>query len=908
MTPQQRVGQLFVVRFPGTDVSPSSAIAELIKDFHVGGVQLTAANGNFATNKTSTSPTPTLQIAQLVRTLQRYALFKSADAPLMDGAVLIESIVGVPLLIVVEQDASHTSRAELREINSGVTALPSQLALGATWSPVYAERVGEIIGSEYASMGINVLIGPRLDLNSGIPSEGDLGTRSFGGDPFWVGKMGAAFVSGVHEGSEQRVAVIARSYPGLGVADRDVKETIPFAQRSLEQLRQFDLQPFFAVMRDAPGGENVDGVVMTHIRYRGLYGNFRTSTRPVSVDQTAHQALMAFPEVISWRENGGLVFSDALGARSLRRFYDPLDITFNGRRIAQEAFFAGNDVLMLGNFGLTNDWREQLANIKDVLSYFVSRYLDDPGFAMRVDEAALRVLALKVRLYDGDFARALQPSPTPINQGDMSAQNMLTLIARDSATALLPLSVELPAPSSRDFIVFFTDDRLVQECPTCEPYPAIPPRALEEIALNLYGPRATGLVKPEQLASYTFSDLSAFNKAMSRNSSADQPRLTPSAPGEPLESDSEGQRALQVASAINQASWLVFAMIDVDPAVPSSLALRDFLASSADSLQDKRVVVFAFGAPHYLGATEIGKLTAYFGMYSRAPAHLDAAVRLLFDELPPLGSSPVSISALNYNLLTQTAPDPRQVIRLVVLSTADAAGTPEPPTLKIGDRLTLRAGPILDANSRVVPDGTQVQFVLVYPAERVEQRLPAISTVAGFADVTITLERQGQLEIRAEAEPALTSDRVILDISDQVSIETIRPTPQPTPTLTPSATLGETSPQEPTPTVAPQMASVSNSPLPRGLANFAYTLLSLSVISLLSLLAQRQLRAVVRVRYVALIWIVGWLAYVVATLAGVSIVSELPWSEPVAPTLAATAAALMTSLSLSLFAPVRGSR
>lgn len=903
MPPPQRVGQLFVVRFLNSDVSPESAIAELITDFHIGGVQLTAANSVLGAGKATS---PTLHIAQLVRTLQGYALFGASGLPEDGLAEGDRRLGGIPLLIVVEQDASHVGRGELREISQGLTPLPSQLALGATWNVKHAQAVGEILGREYAALGVNVLIGPRLDLNMGVAGEGDLGTRSFGGDPFWVGKLGAAFVSGVHQGSAHRVAVVARSFPGLGVADRDINETIPSVQRSLDQLRQFDLQPFFAVMQGAPGESAVDGVVATHIRYRGFQGNIRASTRPFSVDPAAHQVLMSLPEVAAWRSSGGVVFSDALGLRSLRRFYDPIETTFNGRRIAQEAFLAGNDVLLLGSFGLTNDWREQLANIKDLLTYFASQYVQDVAFAERVDESVLRILALKLRLYEGDFAQALVPSQRLAELNSAANQTVLAAVARDSATALIPVSADLPTPAAGEPIVFFTDDRLIQECPTCPSYPAIDSRALEEIALNLYGPRATGLVSPTQLFSFTFSDLSAFNAAVDRNAEALRPLATstlPAAVGEPNESSAADRVVLQVADAINRATWIVFAMIDADAAVPSAQALRAFLAGSADMLRDKRVVVFAFGAPYYLSATEIGKLSAYYGLYSRSPAHLDVAVKLLFGALSPRGSSPVSIPALNYNVLAQTAPDPRQVIPLLALSPNDESSNRNLPALKIGDRLTLRAGPVLDSNGRIVPDGTQVQFVLGYPSERVEQRQPMISTRDGMAELTITLERRGRLEIRVEAEPALTSDRVILDIADQVSVETIRPTPQLIPTFTPPALTSSPAPSTPAVVEASKPAQQSALVLPAGLAKFALTLLTLSVISAGSFLSQRHVRLALRVRHMALAWIAGWLAYIVVVVTDARLFSEWPWAVQLAPTLAAGGVALMLSLSFALLSP-----
>ena len=48
MTPEERVGQLFLVTFTGLDTGDQSAIYNLIVNHHVGGVILRASNDNFA--------------------------------------------------------------------------------------------------------------------------------------------------------------------------------------------------------------------------------------------------------------------------------------------------------------------------------------------------------------------------------------------------------------------------------------------------------------------------------------------------------------------------------------------------------------------------------------------------------------------------------------------------------------------------------------------------------------------------------------------------------------------------------------------------------------------------------------------------------------------------------------------
>ena len=114
-------------------------------------------------------------------------------------------------------------------------------------------------------------------------------------------------------GRNNRLAVAARSLPGKGGSDRPVDEEVPTVRRSLDQLKQIELAPFFAVSRGAPGSSTTaDAFIATHIRYQGLQGNIRATTAPISLDPQALNSLLALPELAPWRQEGGVVVSLSL--------------------------------------------------------------------------------------------------------------------------------------------------------------------------------------------------------------------------------------------------------------------------------------------------------------------------------------------------------------------------------------------------------------------------------------------------------------------------------------------------------------------------------------------------------------------------------------------------------------------
>jgi beta-N-acetylhexosaminidase len=222
-------------------------------------------------------------------------------------------------------------------------------------------------------------------------------------------------------------------------------------------------------------------------------------------------------------------------------------------------------------------------------------------------------------------------------------------------------------------------------------------------------------------------------------------------------------------------------------------------------LPPKKVIALAYGSPYYLDTTEISKLTAYYGVYSKTPAFVEASVRALFQEFAPPGASPVTVQGINYNLITWTEPDPDQVISVMVANLpAGGEEAPSPIGVQVGDTLRLRSGIILDRNGHPVPDGTPVTFRLFYPAESLELPRQETTTVDGVAETIITLEREGRLEITASSPPALQSVTLVVTIQgdEPAMIATVVPPPTPTPTSTaiPTATPAPTTTPTPTAT------------------------------------------------------------------------------------------------------------
>ncbi len=797
MSPEAKVGQLVLISFPGTDVGPDSDIVALLQEYNIGGILLKPENGNFGEGFILSQ-----DVVSMTSQLQSVNWFAREPLTLTLGNddTVPYRVAHVPLLIGVEPTISG---APPTAYISGTSALPTPLAIGATWRPELATSVGAVLAQELTALGFNLYLGPDLNvLYTPRPSDpADLGTAVFGGDPFWVGQMGRAYIQGLHEGAEGRLLVAPRHLPGLGSADRPLEEEVPTVQKPLEQLEQIELAPFFAAASARPGADQAaDAFVVTHIRYRGFQGNIRQTTRPISLDAQALKLVTSLEEVQPWRESGGVLIADNLGLASVHRFYDPTGVSFNARQITQDALSAGNDLLILDRFSVERDWDQHFANIRDTLRFLASRYKDDPAFQRVVDNAVYRILQMKLRTYPNSLLDNLLPSPEEVTATLGHGEPVNSQVALNALNLISPLSDDQlpPSPQAGESIVIFTQEQNASMPLIQEPsYLYLDQNAVERVLLRFYGPEGTDVLRRNAIQSFSFEDL-----ILALDQSGIEPPPTPTPASPAIDEDIQPVPvSTLVLDALQEADWIVFAPTGLDTSRESvSFALKRFLAEQANIL-DARLVVLAYGPPYELDSTEVSKLDLYYGLFSTSSSFVDVGARAIFRDLVAPGDSPVSIPSLNYLISNQTMPDPEQ---LISFNLVDEAGVPLTPTaqadIHIGDLIHLRTAPIVDRNGHLVPDGTPVQFNLSYPQEGIEREIIAPST-AGIATANVNLERVGQLDITVQSEPAVSSIKLELMIQDDgVTITEIEPTPTPTSTPTPTPTVTPTATPTPTPT------------------------------------------------------------------------------------------------------------
>ncbi|WP_369375379.1 glycoside hydrolase family 3 N-terminal domain-containing protein [Promicromonospora sp. Populi] len=251
------------------------------------------------------------------------------------------------LVIAVDEEGGDVSRLEA---TSG-SSLPGAAALGAyPGGGSVSLDAGRALGRVLAAAGINLLLGPVLDVVS-EPDNPVIGVRAFGTTPEQVARHGIGFARGVRSAG---VGVCGKHFPGHGATTVDSHLGLPVVDAPLDVVRARDLLPFArALCPDSglanpgpfnpgpfnPGPFNpgqsgldqsrLDAVMTAHVLFPAI------GPAPASIEPAATRLL---------RELGhdGPIITDALDMGALRQ------LTGSVGEAAVRAVEAGADLLCLG--------------------------------------------------------------------------------------------------------------------------------------------------------------------------------------------------------------------------------------------------------------------------------------------------------------------------------------------------------------------------------------------------------------------------------------------------------------------------------------------------------------------------------------------------------------------------------
>lgn len=357
MTLKQKVTQMLMVDFRYWDedltddvgkvgfTEMNDQVRKVIEDYDFGAVIYFAQN--------------------LIETEQSYKLtMELQKAATKDG--------GIPLIISADQEGGSVFR-----LGTG-TALPGNMALGATGNTSYSYAAGKIIGSELASLGINTTLAPVVDVNNNANNP-VIGLRSYGDDATMVGKMASATIKGL---AEYNVIGCAKHFPGHGDTATDSHYGLPSVDKSKDVLLQNELKPYEVAIE-----QGIEMIMTAHILYPQLESDTIVSAKTGKAESLPATMSDDIITGLLKEEMGfkGIVVSDGMNMAGISNNWDQVQSTVI-------AIQAGVDMLCMP-CELYN--LEDLETLDAIINGVIAAVEDGTIPESRINDAVTRILTVK---------------------------------------------------------------------------------------------------------------------------------------------------------------------------------------------------------------------------------------------------------------------------------------------------------------------------------------------------------------------------------------------------------------------------------------------------------------------------------------------------------------------------------
>jgi beta-N-acetylhexosaminidase len=145
----------------------------------------------------------------------------------------------------------------VQRLRQGFLRLPAMRAIADNHNAEeLAEHCGWLMATEVLAVGLDLSFAPVLDLDH--QRSAVVGSRAFEGDPQRATTLAAAFIRGMHQAG---MAATGKHFPGHGWAEADSHVAIPLDERSLDEIRACDMQPFRRLASE------LDAVMPAHVIY-----------------------------------------------------------------------------------------------------------------------------------------------------------------------------------------------------------------------------------------------------------------------------------------------------------------------------------------------------------------------------------------------------------------------------------------------------------------------------------------------------------------------------------------------------------------------------------------------------------------------------------------------------------------
>ncbi|MEY2195976.1 beta-N-acetylhexosaminidase [Neobacillus sp. BF23-41] len=287
MSLDEKIGQMIIAGISGTTMDTNTK--NLLTKYKVGGIIFYQNN--------LVNPTQAVQFVNQMKS---------------------ESDPNLPLLLGVDQEGGRVTR-----LPSGLVNFPTNKEIGSINNSQFSYNVGTILGKELKGFGFNLDFAPVLDINSN-PKNPVIGDRSFGNNPEVVSKLGIQTFKGIQS---QKIIPTIKHFPGHGDTSVDSHLELPIVNKSLAQLKEFELIPFEQAINSG-----ADVVMVAHILLPKLDAAFPSSMSKNIITGILREQL----------DYSGVVITDDMTMEAIIDHYSI-------GKASVESVKAGSDIILVGH-------------------------------------------------------------------------------------------------------------------------------------------------------------------------------------------------------------------------------------------------------------------------------------------------------------------------------------------------------------------------------------------------------------------------------------------------------------------------------------------------------------------------------------------------------------------------------
>lgn len=431
MSTEQKVAQMIMPAIRTwdeedvTNLSAVPALAEALRRHQYGGIILFGANVKNSD-----------QTVRLISDLQSNNA-KSGDA----------SAAGIiPYLVAADQEGGSVARLTMGTRGTG------SMAIGATGEQAEenAEATGRIFGEELQALGINVNLGPCIDVIHDLADPG-MSTRVYSDDPDIAAKLGLAFAEGI---SSSEVITTYKHFPGAG----DGSDYPTSIYLTLDELKGEGLSTYAAAIEG--GAEMIMTSAVTfpafddeYLMADGVTKGYYPATLSSKIVTGMLREELGFD---------GVVITDALEMDQFVTEPDNGQAFFTGEKgtvehdlqVAEKAINAGCDILLIPR-DLNRE--EAVQYYDEYIAGIVKLVEEDVISTERIDASVYRILSMKARHgildMDTDGADADQKSDAAAVTVGSAEHHALESSIAEQAVTLLKDDGVLPLPGKGSYTV-----------------------------------------------------------------------------------------------------------------------------------------------------------------------------------------------------------------------------------------------------------------------------------------------------------------------------------------------------------------------------------------------------------------------------------------------------------------------